>query len=210
MASEGQTSSGDAGASAAGGAGVAVQPSAGPRLSGTRTDAGPAAFCVGGAAGSPWEPECCQHPRGGQLSDHPLAGRLAAHQDHPHHRHGASAGDRLRDAVRRQDVFGRGADRRLLGCGKGQRRHDEPRQRGRAAPWRPGHPDRCNGNGGQRRGQGGAGSGAGERCGGGLYPKRRAAANEPDAHLGRVCGPVAGRNVGAGLLGRGRHVDLCG
>ena len=51
---------------------------------------------VGRAAERPWEPERRQHPGRGQLPDHPDAGRLVPHQDHPSRGGRAAQGDGLR------------------------------------------------------------------------------------------------------------------
>ena len=173
-------------------AGVAVQPPAGPRLSDTGRGSGAAPLFLCGAAGGARKPKCRQHPRGGQLPDDPLAGRLAADQDHPDHRHRADAGDGLRDAVRGEDVLEGGAGGRLFGRGTLQRRHSQSGKGSRAAPGRPGHPHRRDRDGGQRRRQSGAGSSAGAGGGGRVYPERRTAPHDACAGLGCGGRAVAG------------------
>ena len=177
-----------------GGAGLAVACSAGGDLSGARADAAIAALCLGGALAGAGKPQRGQHPGSGKLSGHAGAGRLAAGAHHPCGGHRAPDGDRVRNALRGQDVLGRCPRGGIFGC-KHRRRAGKPGQGCRAASGGPGHSHRQHGHRGQRRREAGTGSGAGQRGGGGVRPQRGTAADQPDPGVGRLFRPVAGRDL---------------
>ena len=130
----GKACGGISAAGSCGSFGLAVQLSAGPSLSGAGASLISPPLCMGRATAWPWEPECCQHPGGGQLPDDSDAGRVAPHQNHPGGGDRAAQSDRLRYTVRRQDVLRRGAHRGIFGDRAGWRRDIESRQEGRASP----------------------------------------------------------------------------
>lgn len=142
--------------SGCGGAGLAVACSAGGDLSGARADAAIAALCLGGALAGAGKPQRGQHPAvgsyqvtlalGGWLPVRTIRAVVTERPD----------GDRVRNALRGQDVLGRRPRGGIFGC-KHRRRAGKPGQGCRAASGGPGHPHRQHGHRGQRRREAGTG-----------------------------------------------------